>query len=367
MKFVKVTALVLMPVLSGCSWLYGEQGLIHDSTNDYLKSKEENPLQLPQGYDSSRLKDELAIPPIADKAKQSPIGPELDAQPPIQILAVTQGMRVDRSSEIPAIFWMIDADKLHERITAYLEFKDVSYRQESNRYLTDWIVTDNEAWWRSVFGTDLPRFVREKFDLSITPSGVNGEYRVAVKLLDRELMPYDEDQWIKAVSDTRSATEFLNGLVGYIDYLERVDNAKRLQELNRGITMSLGKDKEGNAALVATDSDWRTLWLKTPKVLEPFGFKLTDKDQTTGTYFFEFEANEPGFFASLFGDEEGIALELPNGAYQVIVSGKEGGAATLTLLDTEGLPLSDAKMAQLFPYLSEAFGKNMRDKRKRRK
>jgi uncharacterized lipoprotein len=324
-------------------------------------------LQLPEGYSSARLKDELVIPAIDENAKSKPVGEALDTQPPIQILAVTQGMRVDRSSKTPAIYWMVDAETLHERISAYLKFKEVGYQREQDRYITDWVVTDNEAWWRSVFGTDLPRFVREKFELSTYPSGVNGEFHVSVALLDRELMPYDEDRWIKATNDTRSAAEFLNGLVGYIDYLERVDNAKRLQQLNRGISTRLGKDKDGNAALVTEDTDWQTLWLKTPKVLEPFGFKLSDKDQSSGTYFFEFEANEPGFFASLFGDEEGIALDLPKGAYQVIVGGKDGGVVSLTFVDTEGEPLSDAKMAQLFPHLSEAFGKNTREKRKRRK
>ncbi len=365
MKLVKLLVLVLVPVMSGCSWLYGEQGLIHDSTNDYLKAKEQSPLQVPEGYDQSRLQNELSIPPISSKAEQQALGPELDKQPPMQILAVTQGMRADRASSVPAVFWMIEPESLDEQIRAFLGHKEIGFSQHENHYITDWIVTDNEAWWRSVFGTDMPRFVREKFELSTLPGERNGEVRVAVKLLERELMPYDEDKWLDASNDSRSATEFLNGLVGYIDYLERVDNAKRLQELNRGIVTTLGQNVDGNASMVA-DSDWRTVWLKTPQILEPFGFTLTDKDQAKGTYFFEFEANEPGFFASLFGDDEGVALDLPKGAYQVIVGGKDTGAVTLTIIDTEGQPLSDAKMAQLFPHLSEAYGRNTRNKRKRR-
>lgn len=365
MKFVKLLVPVLVPVVSGCSWLYGEQGLIHDSTNDYLKAKEQRPLNVPEGYDKSRLQNELPIPPIDPQVEQMPMGPDLDQQPPIQILAVTQGMRVDRASDVPAIYWMIDSNSLNDQISAFLKHKEVDFNKDAARYLTDWIVTDNEAWWRSVFGTDMPRFVREKFEVVTSDGERSGEIRVAVKLLERELMPYDEDKWVDASKDTRSATEFLNNLVGYIDYLERVDNAKRLQELNRGIATTLGQNADGNAAMIA-DSEWRTVWLKTPKILEPFGFTLTDKDQTTGTYFFEFEANEPGFFASLFGDDDAVALDLKKGAYQVIIGGKEGGAVSLTFFDTEGQPLTDAKMAQLFPHLSEAYGRNTRNKRNRR-
>lgn len=362
MKYLWVLVVSATSLLSGCSWLYGEKGLIHDSTNDYLKAEQTKPLDLPSDYDKSRLSNELPVPELKGKASSAPVGKQLDRKPPLQILAVSQGMRVNRVSENPGVFWMKDMEEFKSQLKAFFEYKGVAIEMQGSEVVTDWIVEDNEAWWRSVFGTVLPRFERNRYKVDLGPGERNGEVSIVVKHIAHQKMPYDEDKWVELSLSNKIATEFLNEFVGYMDYLDRLENAKMLQKMRRGFVVKLSKDSDRNAALVA-EADWRTVWLKTPKVLEPFGFTLTDRDRAQATYFFEFEPNEPGFFASMFSDDEGVALDLEEGAYQAIVGGRDEGPVTITLIDLDGNPLSDGKMAQIFPYLAEAFGRTERERR----
>ncbi|WP_144393419.1 outer membrane protein assembly factor BamC [Pleionea sediminis] len=363
MKYLWVFLVASTSLLSGCSWLYGEDGLIHDSTNDYLKAKQSRSLEIPEDYDKSRLSNELPVPPLSSQARKNKAGEELDRMPPIQILAVSQGMRVNRAANNPAVFWLKDKAELKQQIEQFFNYKNVSINNVGTDIQTDWVVEDNEAWWRAVFGTVLPRFERSKYRINLAEGERKGEVSIEVQHIQYQRMPYEEDKWIKLPTSEKIATRFLNEFVGYMDYLDRLENAKMLQQMRRGFVVKLAKDANNNAALLA-ESDWRTVWLKTPKILEPFGFTLTDKDRAQSTYFFNFVPNEPGFFASMFGGEEGVALDLEEGPYQVIVGGRDEGAVTVSFVDVDGNPLSDGKMAKIFPYLSEAYGRTERVKKR---
>ncbi|MDX9873742.1 MAG: outer membrane protein assembly factor BamC, partial [Spongiibacteraceae bacterium] len=49
-------------LLSGCGWLLGDDGIFRDRANDYRKAVQYESLQLPEGFDSSAINSEMAIP-----------------------------------------------------------------------------------------------------------------------------------------------------------------------------------------------------------------------------------------------------------------------------------------------------------------
>ncbi|NVJ50221.1 MAG: outer membrane protein assembly factor BamC [Gammaproteobacteria bacterium] len=359
MKLLSVVVLAVSFTLSGCSWLYGENALIHDSSNDYKKTQQTPPLKMPEGLNNAAIQDELVVPPISNQQ-----GSTQDlTKPPLQLLSVGQGMRQNRAAQTPSIFWMTSEANAHQALKDYFAHEEIEFKELASGIETGWINESNEAWWRSLFGTDLPRFVRSRFQINIGPGQQLGEVAVTVKALGLESQPYDEEKWVVMEPTERSSTEFLNSFIGYVDYLDRLGEAKRLRELNQGFSVTLGQNESRNAALVA-EAKYEVVWLKTPEVLAPFGFTLNDKDISRSTYFFEFEANSPGFFASLIGDDEGVVLELPKGPYQVIIGGKNSGPVTISFIGSDGEPLSDARMAQVFPHLAEAFGRKTRTRKK---
>ncbi|NVJ61331.1 MAG: outer membrane protein assembly factor BamC [Gammaproteobacteria bacterium] len=362
MKLKTFALIGSLTLVSGCSWLYSEDGLVRDSSKDYEKAKQTQTLKLPENYDSNHIRDRLPIPQLTEEANRAKFGEELDKRPPSQILSVGQGMRIMRAKDHPGVYLMMTNDELEKLLGDFFKRKEVEFKVENGAVVSDWVLQDNEAWYRSVFGTDLPRFVRTKYKLQLNPGAQQGEVGVVVVTQERELMPYDEDKWVKVESSSRVETEFLNELIGFIDYQDRLANARNLAKLKQGISMSLGRDVDRNAALIAS-AEWQTVWLKTPEVLEPFGFKLNDKDRSAGQYFFEFTPNEPGFFASMFGNDDSVVLDLPAGAYQVVVGGRNSGPVTVTLIDPDGVPLVDGLMAKIYPFLTEAYGRRQRAER----
>lgn len=68
-KTIKVgVALSLALSASGCSWLFGDDGVFRDSSNDYRKARIEKPLERPEGMGAGVYNDSYAIPEISDRS-----------------------------------------------------------------------------------------------------------------------------------------------------------------------------------------------------------------------------------------------------------------------------------------------------------
>jgi outer membrane protein assembly factor BamC len=350
-------------MLSACSWFSATEP--EDNLQGYEKVSESPKIKIPNGYSNKRISERMTIPKLTPTSAKSLTGDALDITPPVQILSVAENMRTNRTSDLPSVFIVIKKSDLEEKLSSFFDYIGISYKKQAGNFKTDWVVTDNEAWWRTVFGTEVPRFIRSKFQIELRDGERIGEQSLTVKQVKYQEMPYDQDRWNDLDVSAKSAASFLNEIVGYFDYLDRLESAKLLAKLSRGVTVELGKDVNNNAALVA-ETNWQTMWLKTPGVLKPFGFTLSDKDIDAGSYFFEFEPNEPGFFASLVGSDSSVAFPLEKGAYKVIIGGKRDKPVTLSIYDDVGNSISDAKMVQIFPNLSEAFGRRTKTAKKKR-
>jgi uncharacterized lipoprotein len=69
MKKLMLLSIVLS--VTGCSWLYGEHGIIHDRADDYLKAKTEPRLTLPEGTSTAAIQDAVTVPELSDDALNS--------------------------------------------------------------------------------------------------------------------------------------------------------------------------------------------------------------------------------------------------------------------------------------------------------
>jgi len=66
MHFLKKISLVIVTlIISACTYIYGENGVIVNRNTDYLKAKSIPPLKIPPGYSSSTIQSKY---PISDRA-----------------------------------------------------------------------------------------------------------------------------------------------------------------------------------------------------------------------------------------------------------------------------------------------------------
>lgn len=62
---LKSLMLVSVVTLSGCSWLFGEEGYFPGQSNEYLKAKQSADIVLPEGITAESIRDEYPIPTLA--------------------------------------------------------------------------------------------------------------------------------------------------------------------------------------------------------------------------------------------------------------------------------------------------------------
>src|SRR6478735_5158906 len=61
-----------VPVLSGCGFLFGPEGVFHDRGDDYLKAEVTTPIKLPEGNEGERIGQLFVIPKAADPNARLP-------------------------------------------------------------------------------------------------------------------------------------------------------------------------------------------------------------------------------------------------------------------------------------------------------
>ncbi len=63
--YIKRLFLIALPLLiSSCSYMYGDKGVIQNRSTDYLKARSIPPLQIPPGLSSSTIHETY---PVSDK------------------------------------------------------------------------------------------------------------------------------------------------------------------------------------------------------------------------------------------------------------------------------------------------------------
>lgn len=86
--FCGVLVFACMPVLSGCGFLFGEDGYFRDRGDDYLKAEVTTPIKLPEGNEGERIGQLFVIPKIPDA--NAPMPAEFEVPRPASSDRVTE-------------------------------------------------------------------------------------------------------------------------------------------------------------------------------------------------------------------------------------------------------------------------------------
>jgi len=356
LKYFRLSvALMTVTLLPACSYIYGEQGLIKETTYEYLHAKTAKDLVIPPGLEHKGKLDFTPLPEVAQNM-DAPVGKDLNRQPPVQVLDVLDNTRFDKRAKYPTVFINDKASFIWNTINTFLEENNIKVINRSQDKLvleTDWISLDDGGLWDGIDGEEEPEDLRARYKIQILSGLANNEYRLQVQ--EVALQEYDDEaeKWINKVEHWKGAAEMLNLLIGNYEVQRNVKILARQQQVLAGFKVKLGQDSD-NAPALLTDADAAIVWEKLPRVFKDLGLKQDDKDVQLKTYFVKYEKEEEGFFAKLFGgDEEKLPIEY--GDYQVTLSQK-GEQIAITWKDGEGNPLSAEVMVKLYPILSKYFG-----------
>lgn len=342
--------------ISGCGFIYGDDGLIKSREFEYVNAKESKSLKLPPGLVHQSKADFTQLPSIGKLASEQNIGSALDPSAPVQILAVLENTRLDSQSSLPAVYILDEVLFVWESIQKFF----VEYNIDSNInkedkaiVLTNWVAVDERGIWIELDGSEEAELNRAKFSFKMVKSDIPNELKLIVERNASESRVDEDDEWELASVTWADSADMMNLFLSYYDKQLQIRQHQYRQRIMAGFKVELGQNTKNEAVLV-TKALHSLVWEKTAKVMLELGFIIIDKDIRQNTYFLELQSPEPGFFASLF-DETESTLPLDAGTYQVVV-GEIGENRSILIRDEQGLALEASLVVKLFPNLSRLYG-----------
>lgn len=339
--------------MTSCGYIYGDNGLIKSQEYDYLKARQVDDLNIPRNLKHKSKADFTVVPAVGQKGLTQPMGKDLQQAAPIQLLAVLDNTRLDKKSDIPSVYIIDDIDFVWQTVELFFKNHEIKVVQKEKELETNWIQIEEGGIWLGIDGTEEPDEERAKYQVSLSKGELLGEHKLVVKRSKSEKRDDEDKGWLEQRVGWQDSADMMNLILSFYDTRLREQEAVHQQKIMAGFKVELGQNKEGDAALIASENE-KVIWEKIPRVMREIGMTILEKDIKQKTYFMEYKAKEVGFFASLFEASEATSL-LEEGAYQLSVS-KLGEQHALTFRDGQGLALSASKMVQLFPELSRLFG-----------
>ncbi|GAA5189236.1 outer membrane protein assembly factor BamC [Ferrimonas gelatinilytica] len=328
---------------------------------DYLEQNSGNPLVVPAGLETPRTSREFDIPALGDQADPELVGPRLDVRPPLQVLPLAPGTRIQDGTDTVTILIESNdddvalADEIQQTLLGFLGQRGIGVADANGGVITtDWIEQTEvveRSWWRD---KEYQLRQRYRFDTVVKDHGRTGS--IEITLLDHEerLDGVDEDIVLTDADRRRYAIDMLNSAIAYMAEDRQAREAADQIANGRGFNTELGLDPEDNAAFIA-DGGFDEIWTRMGKVLPALGFEVRDLDKTLATYYVEYDSSG-GFWSSLWSDSE--RLDLEEGSYQVRLF-EMGERTAITLMDSDAEPLSTEQVTEIYQIVEQAMGKEM--------
>ncbi len=328
---------------------------------DYLEQGTASPLVVPAGLETPRMSTEFAIPELGDQADPELVGPRLDVRPPLQVLPLAEGTRIQSGTDTVTVLIESNddgvelAEEINQTLLGFLAQRGIGVAEAGGGVITtDWIEKSEvveRSWWRD---TEYQLRQRYRFDTVVKDHGRTGS--IEITLLDHEegLDGIDESLVLTDADRRRYAIDMLNSAIAYMAVERKAREAANQIANGRGLTTELGRDPDNNAAFIA-DGAFDQVWSRMGKVLPALGFEIRDLDKTLATYYVEFDSSG-GFWSSLWGGSD--SLDLEEGSYQVKLSGM-GQRTAITLMDSEAEPLPEDQISEIYRTFEQAMSKEM--------
>ncbi|MFI3245591.1 MAG: outer membrane protein assembly factor BamC [Ferrimonas sp.] len=314
----------------------------------YQQASANQGLVIPSQLQQPAYNTEFRIPEPAASVDATLVGQRLDIRPPLQILALAEGSRVQEGADNITVLIESNDDRdlandINQAILGYLAERDIAVLTNANgQIVTNWLeyseVIDS-SWWKDQIYTVRQRY---QFDTQVQPHQRTAAVTIQVIDHQEHLNGTNENLVLTDADKRRYAIDMLNGAISYLNF-ERNKRAA-LQELrnSEGFRSELGFDAQDNPAFV-TSASFDQVWMRMEKLLPAMGFDVRDMDRQLGTLFVVYQP-ESGFWQNLWGKSD--ALPLAEGAYQVRVQ-PLGNGSSITFMDNNAVPLPASQVTEI--------------------
>lgn len=338
---------VSLLVLSGCGWLFGDDGVFRDRSDDYRQARLAPALTVPEDLSAEAIDDGFGIPPIEDESQlQGEF--EVPRPDPLTQNVEDELVRIQRLGEEQWILVATNPGQLWPRLRGFLNAAAIGVSRAdavSGIIETAWLEPVNE------------QLLPERYRIRIEQGVQRGNSEIYVVQADRRA----GEDWPRQSSNTerealmvQELAQFLanNALAGSVSML-----AQRAIDSEGKVFFKREPDRDPFLELLLTkDRAWASLSL----ALEKAGFEMTDLNRSQSRFWVRIDPNkddvpeevedEGGFWSGLWdlltwGDDEAeegdpidyvVDLQEQSAGIQRVVIAREDAAAMPTG-EAEGL------------------------------
>jgi outer membrane protein assembly factor BamC len=262
-------------------------------------------------------------------------GPELDIRPPLQVLELISGVRVDHEPTAVTL-WTVQqdyADTMWSIINKQLQSHGASVTTPSAKELNGqgmrWMIGDEE-------GEALADYRFTQLDL-----GSRKGIRIEITNLKNDLnLPSQQ-----ALLD-RYTVAMANLVTTEYDGQLRAEAQRKAQLLGRDMVFTMGTDRSGLPVIIAR-AVFDTTWQRIPTLIDQIGFEVTDKSQSQGSMKVQYRGADKEVWQKLA--IEPLTLERKK---YTLLFGDLGNRTSINITDSDGKLLSEAQIQSLVPVLT---------------
>ncbi|WP_282166854.1 outer membrane protein assembly factor BamC [Shewanella japonica] len=355
----QVTPILVIAALSACSTPTDRR--IANGNDDFVNAKAAPLLIIPEGLKTPTYGKEYDIPEPGSEVNKELVGKRLDIRPPLLVLPMSEGTRVEEGSDnIKVIVESIATTKdlkqeVFENLKGFLNKYEVPIEKEDYEegvIETGWI-ENREVIDSSWFGEDKVYLLRQRYryDVDVSPHGRSGS--MSIDLIEHEESYDGEDQevFLSGEDKRRYTIDMLNNSIAYMSITrDKQIKADRIEQ-SLGITLDLVAETEDKGAYWIAEADYSKTWDRLRIVLPELGFDIIDMNNAEGLFYIVLEESG-GFWSSLWGDEK---LPLERGNYRVELESTEDKQQTkIFAKNAVGDPLSNEVITEVYRVLSDA-------------
>lgn len=296
MRIVRLSVAAALPLaLAGCGYLFGDQGLFPDTSEDYKKAPELPVIAVPEGKSGESLQEAYPIPEVQDSMLMAG---EYEVPRPTPLVAGSADEMV-RIQKLGDDSWALIAEapgQVWPQVRSFLTSSGISVARVDARagiMETGWLELENQP-------------MASRFRVRIEQGVQRGTSELHVLQMNQA---GDVDNWPPSSDKPELEAEMLQALAQYIANSAGTAPVSMVanQEIDAAGKVSIKESPDGEA-YIALALPYDRAWASLGRALQKSTFEITDRDRSTGIYYTRFlgpeSEEEDGWFDWLWDSNE---------------------------------------------------------------
>ncbi len=310
--------------LAGCGYLFGDEGVFRDQSEDYKRAPETAVIDVPEGKQLGNLEEIYPIPPVQE---QLVLAGEFEVPRPTPLVsgAAAEMVRIQSLGDDSWALVAAPPGQLWPQVRGFLTAAGIQVARMDARagiMDTNWLDLEGQT-------------VASRFRYRIEQGVQRGTSELHVLQM---YQAGDGQTWPQSSDNPEQESEMLRAVAQFIANSTESAPVSMIadQSMSASGKISLQEAPEGYA-YIRVGLPFNRGWASLAKALEDSRFEITDRDRSAGTYYARFlgpdSGDEDGWFDWLFSDDEEHPLAGKD--FEIIMSAEGEANSRIRLQRTE--------------------------------